>query len=775
MKNENMDEQTKELILSFVTESYELLEDVSLVLDKVEVYTDSSYHNPEEEKYIIDTIFRLFHTLKATASYLNFKNIQNLTHIAESYLDIFRKNEQEKVDPEDISALYLSVDCLTLQIKTVEKDFSDEGTEEETLKVVTEISRLMENHLSKYPPAGEITQSAVIESSGSGTEPDDALDNLVSFDMAEKFISDTLEGLDISERLLLMLEQDKKNVSYISEFFRKIHSIKGNAGFLGFADIEKHSMELESIIEDITEERIKVTNKTITKLLKKIDEIRNSVDKIDIKDIPAASPVETQEIHEDAAIDFHTDSSSSHLEESLSLHEENVLARKPIGEILIEMGTPKEYVEKALETQGKPLGEILVEQGVVSPDQVTDALKKQATETGKPSDMSAVYLAKKGIRVDTDKIDKLFDLVGELIIAEAMVVNNPEVGALKINSFTKSADMLTKITRELQEITMTIRMLPLEGLFNKMIRLVRDLSGKFKKKIDFQIVGQDTEMDKNVMEKLSDPLVHAIRNSIDHGIEDTTARVAAGKPETGKLVLSARYMGSEVWITIADDGKGFNRERIIKKAIERGILQGEPDKLSNQEVWQYIFEPGFSTAEKVSEVSGRGVGMDVVKKNIEQLNGKVEVDSIPGKGAEIIFKIPLTMAIIDGIILRVGENYYAVSIEEVLEFFVVKENMVVSVEEGREIINLRNDTMTVIKLHEAFQLKGKAPELIGGIVVIVQHQNRKLALLIDEVIGSQQLVIKSLPGLMKKIRGLRGCSILGDGKVSFILDIPKLV
>jgi two-component system chemotaxis sensor kinase CheA len=322
---------------------------------------------------------------------------------------------------------------------------------------------------------------------------------------------------------------------------------------------------------------------------------------------------------------------------------------------------------------------------------------------------------------------------------------------------------------------MMIRMIPLEGLFQKMTRLVRDLSRKFNKPVNFRVAGQDTEMDKNVIEQISDPLVHILRNALDHGVENKEKRKAAGKPELGTINLDAKYEGSEIWISIKDDGDGLNRDKILKKAISSGLIAGDTESLSDQDVWKLIFEPGFSTADVVSEVSGRGVGMDVVKKNLERIRGKVDIKSDKGLGTEFVLKIPLTMAIIDGITVRAGSSFYSIPLGDIIEFFRVSASQLTATEKGEQTVNLRGKILPLVKLGEVFNISDATLDPEQGIVLVVHSAGKNACLLIDEVIGNQQIVVKSLSEYLGKVEGVSGCSILGDGTVSFIIDTARLI
>jgi two-component system chemotaxis sensor kinase CheA len=282
-------------------------------------------------------------------------------------------------------------------------------------------------------------------------------------------------------------------------------------------------------------------------------------------------------------------------------------------------------------------------------------------------------------------------------------------------------------------------------------------------------------MDKNVIEQVSDPLVHILRNAIDHGIETRAVRAAAGKPQTGTIQLEARYEGSEIWISVRDDGAGLDRARILAKAVEKGLIKGDPALVPDDELWKVIFEPGFSTATEVTEVSGRGVGMDVVKKNLERIRGRVDIKTETGKGTDFILKIPLTMAIIDGITLRCGSNHYSIPLGDILEFFKASPGQLTVTEHGGEAVNLRGGILPLIKLGEVFAIADATLDPVQGIIIVVQSAGRRACILIDEVVGNQQIVVKSLSEYLGKVEGVSGCSILGDGTVSFIIDTGRLI
>ncbi|HYE82471.1 MAG TPA: chemotaxis protein CheA [Clostridia bacterium] len=381
------------------------------------------------------------------------------------------------------------------------------------------------------------------------------------------------------------------------------------------------------------------------------------------------------------------------------------------------------------------------------------------------------------ISVSVTKLDKLMDLVGEMVIAEAMVIQNPDLKGLELDNFQKAARQLSKITSEMQDTVMSIRMVPLSATFHKMHRIVRDMCKKLGKEVQLEIMGEETEVDKNIIEHISDPLMHLVRNALDHGIEPPEDREAKGKPQAGIIILEAKNAGGDVLIIIKDDGKGLNKEKILKKAKENGLLHKSEGNMTDKEVFNLIFLPGFSTKDSVSEFSGRGVGMDVVTKNIETVGGSVSVDSVSEKGTIITLKIPLTLAIIDGMNIKVGNSRYTIPTISIRESFRPKESDIITDPDGNEMIMVRGKCYPILRLHEHFGVKTDITEFMKGILIMAEVEDKALCIFADELLGQQQVVVKALPSYIrdsKKISGLAGCTLLGDGSISLILDISRL-
>jgi two-component system chemotaxis sensor kinase CheA len=369
------------------------------------------------------------------------------------------------------------------------------------------------------------------------------------------------------------------------------------------------------------------------------------------------------------------------------------------------------------------------------------------------------------------------DLVGEMVIAEAMVIQNPDLRGLALGNFTKAARQLNKITTDIQDMVMSIRMVPLSATFTKMHRIVRDMCKKLDKEVHLEILGEETEVDKNIIEHISDPLMHLVRNSIDHGIESPEERLAKGKAKIGTITLEAKNAGSDVLIIVKDDGKGLNKEKILKKARENNLLFKNEEDMTDKEIFNLILLPGFSTKETVTEFSGRGVGMDVVTKNIEAVGGSLSVDSVAGKGTVITLKIPLTLAIIDGMNIKVGKARYTIPTISIKESFRPKEGDIITDPDGNEMIMVRGQCYLIRRLHEVYKVKTDITKFTDGIIIMVEQDEKTVCVFADELLGQQQVVVKALPQYiqnLKKTRGLAGCTLLGDGSISLILDVTRM-
>lgn len=434
-----------------------------------------------------------------------------------------------------------------------------------------------------------------------------------------------------------------------------------------------------------------------------------------------------------------------------------ILARKEVSEVIVET----ENNDKEAET--------LVE-GSKEDSKSTDVVIEPANQTKQHAQKNTQNQV---ISVSISKLDQLLNLMGELVIAEAMVTQNPELEDLELEGFYKDARQLHKIINDVQDIVMSMRMVPLSSVFFKMHRIVRDMSKQLQKDIELVVIGEETEVDKNIIEHISDPLMHMIRNSADHGIEDTEdERLLAGKPAKGTITLEAKNSGGDVLIIIKDDGKGLDDKKIMAKAKANGMLKKPENEYTQKEIHQFIFQPGFSTNDTVTNYSGRGVGMDVVINNLLSVGGSVEVSSVLGVGSEFTMKIPLTLAIIEGMIISLGGAYYTIPIISIRQQFKAKKEMISVDPSGNEMITTsRGEILNLIRLKDFFGVESEVSDIEDGIVIGIENGNKTLCLHVDGLVGERQVVVKSMPKYIKEIRGISGCTLLGNGDISLIIDV----
>ena len=429
---------------------------------------------------------------------------------------------------------------------------------------------------------------------------------------------------------------------------------------------------------------------------------------------------------------------------------------------------------------GAPYGFFPGAPGAPAEQQAATAAQPVANAAGTRSaaprtgDAKSAQMESTTIRVDVKKVDQLINLVGELVITQAMLAQNSQgLDPAVYQQLLAGLADLDRNTRDLQESVMSIRMIPMSIVFSRFPRMLRDVANKLGKKVDLVTLGEATELDKGLVEKITDPLTHLVRNSVDHGIEAPEDRIAAGKPEHGTITLSASHQGGSIVIEVRDDGKGMSREKILRKARERGM--DVSDAMPDSEVWQLIFAPGFSTADVVTDVSGRGVGMDVVKRNIAALNGSVEIDSAEGYGMRVAVRLPLTLAIMDGMSVGVGNEVYILPLSSVVESFQVNPDDVSTVAQGSQLVKVRDEYMPVISLEKVFQVPRQDQDKSSTIMVVVESDGSRIALLVDELLGQHQVVVKNLESNYRKVANVSGATILGDGTVALILDTSSLV
>ena len=759
-------DDNKELLQGFVEEGFEMLEEVEPQIMELEQIAEKY---GEIDKETINAIFRLFHSLKGGAGFLDLGTVQMVTHDAETLLDLFRKGKAN-IESEHIDLMIKTCDFIRHLLQSVDASGTDKGSEDEAGVICDDIQEA----IKKIPDDSERSKQTVRKlekkTTKVGPEPivesreeeEDDFQLEITDEMKQQFVAEGQELMETTESALLKLENTVDDKELLNQAFRAIHSFKGNAGFLGYADLQGISHKCETVLDKMRSNEILPSADIFTLLLEIIDFIRTGINQIAEGKEPKIGGFQ--------GIVYLLD---------------DMIAKFSIVPGGIEVDSEREVVTEEDHPQGEEQdstvksGDDIEEE---QPDEQEIKVKKKVLpprgkSTEEKKSLSAISNGRQSIRVEISKLDQLLDLVGELVIVEAMVAQNPDLkmAAEHMNRLERSLTQLDKITRDLQDISTSIRMVPLAATFKRMIRLVRDLSQKAGKKVELEIIGEETEVDKTVIEQITDPLIHIIRNSIDHGIEPMIVRKESGKNDSGKLILEAKHIGGEVWIMVKDDGKGLDRDKILKKAWDKGLIENDGSEMTDDEVWQLVFAPGFSTADKVTDVSGRGVGMDVVRRNIENIRGKVEVKSARGKGSSVVLRIPLTLAIIDGMIVRLGKHYYIIPIIDIKESIRPKESQVTHMADGGEIVNIRGKLLPVVRLNELFKIEMDAVNLEEGLIIVVENQDRTFCIFVDELVGQQQVVIKGLSSYVGNIGYVSGCTILGDGTVSLIVDMTGII
>ncbi len=535
------------------------------------------------------------------------------------------------------------------------------------------------------------------------------------------FIMESREHLTAAEAQLLALEHNPENGEAINTIFRAFHTIKGLAGFLDFPAIQDFAHEVETLLDMARNGTVPVHSTLIDIILQSTDYMGQCLDGVETGRQPEKGPAELlarirQTIAGDSVVEAAADAA----------------AEGSLMQLAAAVATPARENKPAASGEGH-----------------------------------------RAVKVDTGKLDRLVEMVGEMVIAQSQVQHDPEMTKVRSSRLTRNLSQLTRITLDVQRVAMTMRMVPVAQMFQRLSRLVRDLARKSGKQVQLELSGEDTELDRNLVEEVADPLMHMIRNAVDHGAEPPAARVAAGKNPVARIDLRASYQGGFIKIEIADDGRGLVREKILKKARERGLVTNG-DELTEQEVFGLIFEPGFSTADQVTDVSGRGVGMDVVRKQIMKLRGRVDIASREGFGTTFSIKLPLTLAIIDGLVVGVGSERYVVPIFAVKEIFRPAAEAVSSLPEAGEMILVRGGLLPIVRLHRRFGVTPRSEEPSEGVIIVVESADTTFALLVDELIGKQEVVIKNLGDTFKHVSGVSGGSILGDGTVGLILDMETV-
>jgi two-component system chemotaxis sensor kinase CheA len=569
--------------------------------------------------------------------------------------------------------------------------------------------------------------------SAAGRTPPSSTSLAQDTELLSDFILESREYLTAIEAQVLTLERDPTDREALHSIFRGFHTIKGLAGFLELWEIQKLAHEVETVLDRARTAQLTLSGAAIDAVLQSADFLQRWL-----------AHLET-ELH-------NKPSTAPEWDEAL-LSRIRALSSFPAG----PQGAPEELsaMASAVASGG----------AAAQPDDTQPAPAERA-----PTERRSETLA---VKVDTAKLDYLVDMAGEMVIAESLVRHDPDLHGTKSPRLQRNLAQLTRITTELQKTAMAMRLVPIGPLFRRMARLVRDLSRQFGKQVEMETGGDEIELDRTIVEALSDPLMHMVRNALDHGIESPGDRLSKGKSASARLLLRAQHQAGHVVIEIADDGRGLDREKIVAKAIEKGLIESV-EGLSDSEVFNLIFAPGFSTAAQVTNVSGRGVGMDVVRRNVEKLRGRIEIRSTAHVGSSFLLKLPLTLAIIDGLLVGVGTERYIVPLFAVREMFRPTEDTIWTVQGRSEMALVRDALLPVIRLYRKFRVKPKSEDPRQSVLIVAESEARRFCLVVDELIGKQEVVIKSLGETFKNVSGVAGGAILGDGRVGLILELDRL-
>lgn len=704
---------TDSMLDMFLYESDQNLEQLEEIT--LEHKDDSSFDDDS-----INEIFRIMHTLKGSSGMMMYNNITTISHKLEDIFFCLRESHPEKVPHQELVAHILDVsDFIKGELDKIREGEDPDGDPSELIDG-------LERFLSRIKQKTGAESAA--EESGKASQGKEGASAYVA---KHFYIAPVAEESSHFYKIIIRYSKDTE-MSNIKAY-TAVYALKEIAEDLLFLpeDIMTNENSGDYILEHGF--TIALQTKSEEEEVRKLADRTSGIEEITIEEVAADQYLQICEVTEEGSDGAGTEEGYPET---------------------IELETPQEKKDY-----------------VIRPNKSS---KKKPAKSAK----KAEHGAQGHMSVPVEKMDQLMDLIGEIVIAEAMVLQNPDlkVPGLELTNFYKASAQLSKITTELQDVIMSMRMMPLTNTFQKMNRIVFDMSRKLNKDVDLEIIGADTEVDKNIIEHISDPLMHLMRNAIDHGIESNEERQAAGKKERGHVVLEAKNEGGKVWITVRDNGQGLSREKLLKKARENGLLDGRPESdYTDKEVYSFITLPGFSTNKVVTEYSGRGVGMDVVVQNIQKVGGSLEIDSVEGEGTTMIMKIPLTLAIMDGIIVGIGRSTFVVATNSVKEFLRVTKDQLTTEPSGEEFVMIREECYPVVRLADYYKIKNAATEFEDGVMVILEHEGKRVSVFVDSLIGEQEIVVKPIPSYIKKVKGISGCTQLGDGSISLILDAGDLI
>jgi len=709
----------------------------------------------EVDKEQINSIFRAVHSIKGGAGIFKFEGIIAFTHTAETLLDEMR-NEKHVVNQDIIDLLLRSVDVIRMMLSHLQDGV--EQDESEILACQTELQKILKESTIYKIETDQSSDSSADSSSAFPTSTEESEKSQshqkpVGWHIAFRPYASMLKTGNDPVNLFRELEnlghlEVKVDTSQLPNF----SNIQAQSSYLSW-ELDLRTNADKNTISEIFEWVEDECDLEISTLYGELDEV--------VVEAKVEPEILIEDSEETESVDIEKESSTVDEEKSPSIAEEVSEVRQVIQKVneqseksKIEISEREKQSDSSTAVQsGSKNGESL---------QIKEEKTNSHTESG-------------SIRVNIDKVDDLINIVGELVITQSMLDQiGEEFDSSRLDQLRDGLSQLERSTRELQESVMRIRMLPINVSFSRFPRLVHDLSSKLGKKVTLKLSGEQTELDKTVLEKMSDPMVHLVRNALDHGIEMPEERRIAGKNEYGTVQLHAFHQGSNIIIQISDDGKGFDLAKIRQKATEKRLLSKE-DNPSEEQLYEMIFQPGFSTATEVSDLSGRGVGMDVVRRNIRALGGSIDVKSMRGEGTTFSIRLPLTLAILDGQLVRVGQEIYILSLLSIIESLRVDLRLVNTLVNKAEVYRLRDEYIPILRLYELFDTPPSTTQLDQGLLVIVEGDGKKIGIFVDELLSQQQIVIKSLESNFKQVQGISGATILGDGSVALILDTAGLI
>ncbi len=778
-----------ELLSAWISGAEEALADLEASVVAIEAGHDAE---------ICAEIRRRLHTFKGECGVLSLRDAQRLFHAAESAVDL----NLEKHAALPVDGLLALIDWTKNYVRLLARNPREIAPPHDAVLEKLAGADLEESGSAARVVVPEPLPTATVPDPEPAASPEDH--EPVEFDLSSlddtvgEFVTEAREHLTNSEQALLELDKNPRDNELINKVFRAFHTVKGVAGFMNLTPIVSLAHSGEFLLDGARTGKVQLDSRYLDLILKACDLLGQLLGALGggarptkgqlksmIADLERASRGEAPggtaateaavaSVASVTSVTSVTSVASVASAAPLATTNPPRAAATPVPAPVAARAAPA----RAVDPQTSPGAEATPTHKDRAPDAPGAADSSTAASAATAAAPNAIAKrADQTVKVSTLRMDALVNMVGELVIAQQMVLQDPLIRDLEEQRLQRNLTIVGKIIRDLQQVSMSLRMVSLKGTFQKMARLVRDVSAKAGKRVELHTEGEDVELDRNVVEEIADPLVHMIRNACDHGIESSDVRLAAGKPESGNLRLRAYHSGGSIVVEIEDDGKGLDRARIIRKAVEKGLLPADRDErdISDAEAYNLVFLPGFSTAEKITDISGRGVGMDVVKRNIEALRGKVDIYSTPGKGTVFAMRLPLTMAIIDGMVVRVGSQRYVIPTLSIERSFRPVEGDVYTVLAKGEMARDRGSLLPIYRLNRVLRSNEGCQEIAAGLLIVLEAHDSRCCLMVDEIIGQQQVVIKSLGENMPRITGVSGGAILGDGRVALILDVAGIV